>query len=374
MLRWVVPAFAAVAVGGSATVGAIVTSAQPSLPPRTAAQLLVDLQAADVDGLTGTVVQRAELGLPDLPDSGGQADSDLAALVSGTNTLRVWYAGPGQARVALLGTLSQTDVIRNGSDLWVWESGSNHASHWTLPPELSGTGRAGPVIDPGALPMTPQEAADAALATIDPSTVVSTEGTARVAGRDAYELVLSPRDDASLVDQVRLAIDAEKHVPLRVQVYADDAGDPAFEIRFVDIGFDPPDPEQFRFNPPPGATVTDETLTGDDLMPSLSDVQPQDAPRPRFTVVGDGWTSVLVTRVVGAGPSSADERRLEEQVGGLLSTLPTVNGAWGGGRMLSGRLFSVLFTDDGRTLVGAVTPERLTEVAADPAAQLEHGR
>ena len=54
--------------------------------------------------------------------------------------------------------------------------------------------------------------------------------TARVAGRSAYELVLTPKEPASLVASVRLAIDSEQHVPLRVQVFAKGSTDPAFEV------------------------------------------------------------------------------------------------------------------------------------------------
>jgi hypothetical protein len=32
---------------------------------------------------------------------------------------------------------------------------------------------------------------------------------------------------------------------------------------------------------------------------------------------------------------------------------------------------SVLFTDDGRVLIGSVTPDKLAQVAADPAAALK---
>ena len=38
--------------------------------------------------------------------------------------------------------------------------------------------------------------------------------------------------------------------------------------------------------------------------------------------------------------------------------------------MLAGSLFSVLHTDDGRVLLGAVGPEQLIQAAADPAAAL----
>src|SRR3954454_24809493 len=84
-LRWLVPTAAAVAViGGGAAAGTIVANAEPSLPERRAAQLLVDVQNAKVDGLSGTVVQTADLGLPSLPGlSGGAGGTDIMKLVTG---------------------------------------------------------------------------------------------------------------------------------------------------------------------------------------------------------------------------------------------------------------------------------------------------
>jgi len=54
----------------------------------------------------------------------------------------------------------------------------------------------------------------------------------------------------------------------------------------------------------------------------------------------------------------------------VLASLPTVKGSWGSGKLLSGTLFSVLLTDDGRLLIGAVGPDQLYQAAADPAARL----
>jgi len=51
-------------------------------------------------------------------------------------------------------------------------------------------------------------------------------------------------------------------------------------------------------------------------------------------------------------------------LGGVLDRLPRVSGSWGSGRLLSGKLFSALLTDDGRVLVGAVAPELLYAAAA----------
>ena len=131
VLRWLVPATAAVAViGGGAAIGTFAAEAEPSLPPRTAAQLLVDLQTSRLEGLSGTVVQRADLGLP--PLVGLVPGNELTTLLTGTHTLRVWYSGPDQQRVALLDTLGEQDVIRNGRDVWTWQSRSNTATHRTL--------------------------------------------------------------------------------------------------------------------------------------------------------------------------------------------------------------------------------------------------
>ncbi|HEX7745885.1 MAG TPA: hypothetical protein VF462_11555 [Micromonosporaceae bacterium] len=350
VLRWLIPAAATVAViGGGAALGKLAATAEPSLPPRTAAQLLVDLQTARLDGLSGTVVQRADLGLPALPTIAGQGPSDLASLASGTHTLRVWYAGPDQARVALLGTLGETDVIRNGRDLWVWSSQRNEARHKVLP---VGHPEPGPL--PSGLPSTPQEAADQALAAIDPSTEVSVGRSATIAGRDAYELVLTPRDRLSLVDQVRIAIDAAEHVPLRFEVFAEGTDKPAIEIAFTQVDFARPDPEQFAFSPPPGAKVA-EGQQRPDVKQHSSAARER---RPEVESIGSGWTTVVVARTPQTsaggdrGPATA-----------MLAGLPRVSGDWGSGRLLTSKLVSALLTDDGRLLVGAVRPDRLYEVA-----------
>ena len=110
---------------------ATTATAERKLPPRTAEQLLVDVQQARVDGLSGTVIQRANLGIPEIP--GRRRDSsELTSLVSGTHTLRVRYSAPDKARLAVLGTYGETDVIHNGKDLWIWSSRDQAATHRTI--------------------------------------------------------------------------------------------------------------------------------------------------------------------------------------------------------------------------------------------------
>ncbi|ASW54428.1 sigma-E factor regulatory protein RseB domain-containing protein [Plantactinospora sp. KBS50] len=383
-LRWLVPAAAAaVVVGGGAALGTFAASAQPALPPRTAAQLLVDLQTARLDGLSGTVVQRADLGLPSLPDLGaGQGELDLATLASGTHTLRVWYAGPERQRIALLGTLGETDMIHNGSDLWVWASQRNEAVHRTLS-EAERTEHRGPASLASGAPVTPQQAAERALAAVDPTTEVTVGRSARIAGRDAYELVLAPRDASSLIGQVRVAIDAKQHVPLRLEVFAKSVQRAVFEVAFTQVDFSRPDAEQFAFNPPPGTKVVTKDGAPDSAGagPKLTDRLDAKGGRPAdgLRTVGEGWTAVLVARPDAAGQAAKDDTAKGDAAGGagrvagggdgaakldaLLGNLRKVDGDWGSGRLFTSHVLTALITDDGRVLVGAVTPDRLYEVA-----------
>ena len=91
-LRWLVPLAFVLALTGTGLV-AVTANADRKLPARSAEQLLVDVQQAQVDGLSGTVVQKANLGIPDIPGVSGEDGSELTSLVSGTHTLRVRYSG-----------------------------------------------------------------------------------------------------------------------------------------------------------------------------------------------------------------------------------------------------------------------------------------
>jgi outer membrane lipoprotein-sorting protein len=355
-LRWSAPVVAVAAVAVAAS-GVLTADANPPLPPRTAAQLLADLQTAQVQGMSGTIVQNAKLGLPQLPNVGNAGnDASLTSLLAGSHTLRVWSAGPDKHRVALLGTLGETDVIHNGRDVWLWESATKTAEHFVLP---TGTEAKKPDITDHT-GMTPQEAADAALKAIDPTTAVSTDGTASVAGRSAYELVLTPKDSRSLVGQLRIALDAQTHIPLRVRAYAKgNDGSPAYEVGFTRISIATPGDDEFRFTPPPGTTVKQGQGSPADKtgMPAGADGDAK--------IVGKGWTAVAVIPgfSLPAADGSSTRTRDANPLTAILNRLPKVSGSWGSGRLLSGTLFSALLTDDGRLLVGSVAPDVLYQAA-----------
>lgn len=351
--RWAVPAVAAVAViGAGPLVDAVTASAHGSLPPRTAAQLLVDVRNARVTALSGTVVETTDLGLPALPSIAGQGGlgggaASFSSLVSGSHTMRVWYDGPDRVRLALLGQLGESDLVRNGTDLWSWSSHDNTATHWTVP-----AGEHGTPMEPGSAigtATTPQQAAQAALKAIDPTTQVSTDPTASVAGRPAYELSLVPRDSRSLIGSVRIAIDGSTHIPTRVQVFARGSSSPAFQVGFTSFSTATPEASVFGFQPPPGATVKQGEVPRSSSHPHPRSGATKGAP----DVVGKGWTTVLVGQLPassGAGPSGLE---------GMLGKLPAVSGSWGSGHLLRSALVSAVLTDDGRVAIGAVPPQML---------------
>lgn len=353
--RWAVPAGVLVVTGLTAGLVPVVAGASSGLPPKTAGQVLADLAGAGADPFAGTVVTTARLGLPALPSTSVAGSASLQSLVSGSHTVRVWYASPTRYRAALVDAFVETDVIRSGDDTWVWTSDSRTAQHLRMP---ATTAPATP--DPASL--TPAAAAAQALAAIGPTTSVTVDGSANVAGRQAYELVLSPRDPSSLVGQVRLAVDARTATPLRVQVFPRGANSAAFDTRFTSVGFAEPDAALFRFTPPPGAKVTemgkDSGAARTELAQPGTGAVHSSVGMPQ--VVGSGWTSVLVVPGVAVGqPKDATLNTL------LRAARPVSGPSWSG-RLLTTKLLSVILADDGRLIVGPVTPQVLERVAARP--------
>lgn len=372
--RWAVPTVVAVGVGAGLAVNATMSAgAAPSLPSRSAAQLVADVSTAHVSGLSGTVVENASLGLPALPDTtSGKGSANLSSLISGSHTLRVWYGGPREQRVALLGSLGESDVVHNGRDVWLWSSDQNAATHYRLP--ATSDARHHPTAtqpaEPG-LPTTPLSAAQKAIANITPTTKVSVDQAVSVAGRPSYELSIAPRQAGSLVGSIRIAVDGTTHVPLRVQVYAAGAASPAIAIGFTQVSFDRPNARQFQFTPPQGATVKQ----GHQSLPAQpgaggAPAHHREGTRGHGTTpgtpagpatVGTGWTSVLV---LPAGHLPSSGGAAGGQLGSLQAAMTPVSGAWGSGRLLRSALFSALLTDDGRLLVGTVPPAQLYAAAA----------
>ena len=369
--RWAVPTGAVVVVGG-VLAGSMISVAQaaPSLPAKTPAQLLAALAAKPATPpLTGTVVETSSLGLPSLP--GTSSPGSLASLLTGSHTIRIWYSDPRHFRLAVPQSMSESDIIRNGGNAWVWESSQNTVTHVVIPAHAgkSAAQKAQKKAQPSAPPLTPQQAANEILKQVGPTTTVRVDSNVTVAGEAAYQLVLAPKSSSSLIGQIRIAVDGSRDVPLRVQVFAKGAKSPAAQIGFTSVSFVKPAAANFAFSAPAGAKVKTETL-GDEAPAGKHARNSGDV-----STVGSGWLAVAnlpssaLTEATGAmsqRPSSGSGLSGDTGavVNALIKSATRVSGSWGSGRLIKTSLISVLITDNGRVLVGAVTPQVLYSAAA----------
>lgn len=256
--RWAVPVGAVAAVG-IVVAGSVIARGQatPALPARTTAQLLaaVDNPAALPSAMTATVQETASLGLPDLPGSSDPLSG--LSLLSGTHTFKIWYDGPAKVRVAVPVSMGETDVRRDGRNVWLWDSQTNKATHYILP---AGAADTPPNVAQAQRVPTPPQLAKQILAAVGSTTRVGLQQNVTVAGQPAYQLSLAPKDSRSLIGQVRIAIDASNSLPLQVQVFARGAASPAFSVGYTSLSFARPAASNFAFSPPPGAKVKTVTV------------------------------------------------------------------------------------------------------------------
>lgn len=344
-----------------------------TLTPKSASELLAAVEATKVSAMSGTIVETARFGLPQLPDKGASSLS-WQALVTGSHTARVWIDGPQKQRLALLGTLSEADVVHNGNQLWSYTSSTMAVTHQLLADaKKEGDGTTAVPLDTEHY--VPQTAAAEALKAIDPTTIVSVESNALVAGRTAYELVLTPRDKQSTISKVAIFIDGATSVPLRVQVFGS-ASRPAFETGFTDISFSKPAASIFTFTPPAGSSVTEgspfysrqgltESFGAGNGPPTT--IRPAHGAKAalisKIPRIASGLTSHLSPKVIGHGwttvveVSGADLGSI-----GVLDSLGTHLAD--GSEVIHTALVNLLRTSNGRLFIGAVSPAYLQQVAS----------
>jgi hypothetical protein len=196
---------------------------------------------------------------------------------------------------------------------------------------------------------------------VDASTDVAVRGDVDVAGRAAYNLVLTPRSQGTLVESVAVAVDGENGLPLSVEVRARGQQEPAFRTAFTSLQLGAPDAALFNFTPPPGATVKEQAVPQSGFGKLDKDRKTPAAAGKAPSVTGSGWETVVGfparASAAGAGGPSADTL-LNDPL--LRQATVTVSG----GRAISTSLLNVLLTDDGRIFVGSVPLERLQAAAA----------
>ncbi|MFF4223002.1 LolA family protein [Streptomyces sp. L500] len=400
-VRYAVPV--AVAGVAAATIGigsALASTGDPDLPKISAQDLIAKMAQSDTQQMSGSIKINTDLGLPSLPSGlsfgdgdkkgegkkGGSApspQSKLTELAAGSHTLRLAVDGPDKQRVSIVERAAEYSVVRNGDDVWAYDSASNTVHH--SKDAKAGKGAKGAKDD--VLPKdlggaSPQELAKKVLAAADETTAVTVDGTAKVAGRDAYQLLIKPKADDTTVGSIRIAVDAKNGVPLKFTLAAKGGGKAVVDAAFTKVDFGKPGAGTFDFTPPKGAKVTEGGAADQDRkadrdhkgLPGMPGMPGTDAAGAgKSKVLGKGWSSIAefdagkdagsALNGKGAGKKSAGGKGGADAQALLDGFGTKVSGDFGSGRVYSTRIVNALMTDDGKVYVGAVTKDALVKAA-----------
>ncbi|GAA4167501.1 DUF2092 domain-containing protein [Gryllotalpicola koreensis] len=362
LARWLPAAVAPVVIVGAALAVPAIASAESPLPSKSPQQVLELISRSESTAFSGTVTQSSDLGLPDLSalqGSGGAGASDgLLDLLTASHTAKVYSDGGMKQRVQVLDTLAERDVVRSGTSLWLYDSSQKAATHLTFAGADAGTTKT------RAPEVTPAQAAAELVKQLEPTTSFDVAVNDRVAGRATYRLTLTPKTAGTLVERATVAVDAKTGVPLEVSVYAKGQAKPAATVAFSSISYDTPRSSVFEFTPPKGTKVETRSLSPKKAMgaPKAEGTAPNNHMQVQPTVTGTGW-SAIAELPAGSVDLSQLTQGAAQSSSGDASTLLGLLQAVPGGRGLQTALVSVLITDDGRVLVGAVPLSALENAA-----------
>ncbi|MFD4833767.1 outer membrane lipoprotein carrier protein LolA [Streptomyces uncialis] len=397
--RYAVPVtVVGVAVATIGLVPALADSGDPDLPEISAQQLIEKIAASETEQLSGTVKISTDLGLPSIasgalgsfaPEGEGSSTADpqakLLELAQGTHTLRVAADGAERAKLSVLGEASEYSLIRNGEDVWAYDSGSNEVFHAKGGAhESAGKDRAQKdkrKSKADDLPATPKAFADEVLKAAGDTTSVTVDGSTRVAGRDAYKLVVKPKASGSTVGSIQLAVDAKNGTPLKFTLVPAAGGSAIVDVTFTKVDFAEPAASTFDFVPPKGAEVTEaddladakdapkDRPKGGDApkfdglpLPGIGDAVTADGARTK--VIGSGWNAIAEISTPGGAALPSGGEDVPGAAGQFLDSLgDKVSGKFGSGTVYSTRLVNALVTDEGKVYVGAVTKDTLLKAA-----------
>ncbi|MCT2587482.1 LolA family protein [Actinophytocola gossypii] len=341
--------------------------APPELPAISPDDLVESVLNTEIPALSGSVALENNLGLP-LPGMPGSTDGA---------EIRVFTDGEGKHRVQLPDSGTETTVIDDGKTVWVWNSSERSVTK--VPHGADGKAHEKPLESRFADPATAaRELVDA----MQKDSEVDVDGTARVADRPVYQLVLTPKPtERTLLREVRVSVDSETRVPLQVEVLANGQAEPAVKAGFTEFADGPQDASLFQFTPPEGATVTEqdpnEEFRGQAPKDLFGDLD--------LNTYGEGWDTVLTATIPNdmltmpfdearPGGDRGDRGDRGERGGfangsdnplELLGTLgKQVSGDFGTGYVISANVGTALITEDGKVAIGAV-PEQVVIEAAE---------
>jgi len=408
--RWA-PAALVAAVITAGTIALPMQANAVDLPDLTPQQVML-LMEGEIQGFSGTIVKTSELGLPPLQMSSmmnedmikemeeklpegfedfvpslieQNAITQAVELIAGTHKIRVYASAEG-ARVQVLDTMSQRDVVINKDEFWFYDSRKATAITGAINYEVdqaeldTAKTEAQAKLQEYAAQIqldvsNPEAVANYLMEQIGESTSVSVGKDHRVAGRTAYQLIAEPNANNSLIESVIVSVDSETGMALDVKVYSKEQEAPAFEVGFESISFDIPSASMFSFTPPAGTIIETlevpaeleaelEKLMAEADLSKLSEdqkaafkaeLEAKYGEAPKTELIGQGWESVMYLSAI---PAQVPMELLESELFADLMTTVA------GGKVFSTPVMNILITDSGKVYAGAVTIAFLQEVAA----------
>lgn len=380
--RWL-PAVIAPAVIGAVAAFPIQASAV-DLPDLSPEELMVMMQDARPIEFSGVVLKTTNLGLPALelssmlseeeiermrektPEEFADFVPEVAAsqelakameLITGEHRVRIFVGETGM-RAQILDRMSQRDLIVNSKEVWTYDSREQVATVASIDQQKVEQGRLSAMqqmekyaAELGLDLTNPQAVAEYVMSQVGDSSEVSVGTDHFKAGRTAYQLIVKPNSEVSLIDSVVLSIDSETAVPLAAAIYSVEQTAPAIEVGFESISFGDQDESLFSFTAPAGATITNL----DEIeKPEVSEAEKPNYEGEKPTMVGEEWDSVLVM------PAGDMDMLAELQDNQLLSSLlkPVA-----GGVAFETPIMKVFIANDGRIFAGAVSLSHLQKLA-----------
>jgi outer membrane lipoprotein-sorting protein len=320
----------------------------PALPEISPEALVESVITTKIPAMSGAVEFSSDLGLP-IPG--------LPQARTGGEAAHVYTDGEGRARVSISESGAERTIVRDGTTTWIWNSADRSVQkltdgeHETKTPETT-------LADPAT-------AARDFIALMGKDSTITVDGTARVADRPVYQLVLTPKPtERTLLREVRVAVDSETRLPLRLEVLANGQAEPAVRIGFTDFETGAQDASLFTYTPPAGAKVT-ESKPGDHK-PSEAEMKEHEDLFASLDgkTVGEGWDTVLVGKVPAgllSGEVKTGDRGTTDPTQLLKQFGKEVTGPFGTGYVISSKVGTLLVTTDGRAALGAVPQQVLVD-------------
>jgi outer membrane lipoprotein-sorting protein len=374
-------AVAALAAGTTA-IAIAATGAGPTPPPKPLATAVHDaLTAPPIEGVSARVHFTDNLI--------GESVLEGSDPLLGGATGRLWASPDGHLRLELQADVSKSSagdfqVLVDEKSFTVYEPSTETVYRGLLPQHNDSAGEG--QDEPPSLARI-QSGIEEAMehATLSGAT------PSDVAGRAAYTVRVSPKENGGLVGGAELAWDAVNGTPLRAAVYARGESSPVLELEATEISFGPVSASTFEVTPPPGAKVVDlspaeskdgegggeaapvtglEAVQGQTSFPLSAPASLAGMERGQVRLVSSGNDAgALLTYGKGLGGIAVLElpakQAAGDETGGLQLPSVTIDGATKGEELETPLGTAIRFRREGAeyTVVGSVTPAVAREAA-----------